>query len=99
MPAGAEVVPDGVQFRVWAPEHKQIEVVIGNGEHIEKLNREADGYFCGIVARAKPGTRYRYRIDGGDAYPDPCSRFQPDGPHKPSEVIDPGEFRWTDGKW
>ena len=47
-----------------------------------------------------PGTRYRFRLDGGDhLYPDPASRFQPDGPHGPSEVIDPPTFRWTDADW
>ena len=30
-------------------------------------------------------------------YPDPASRFQPDGPHGPSEIVDPGAFAWTDG--
>ena len=27
------------------------------------------------------------------AYPDPASRFQPDGPHGPSQVVDPAAFR------
>src|SRR5205823_3386241 len=46
------------------------------------------------------GTRYRFRLDGEQAlYPDPASRFQPDGVHGPSQVIDPGAFRWTDGAW
>ena len=31
--------------------------------------------------------------------PDPASRFQPEGPHGPSEVVDPAAFRWTDGDW
>ena len=44
------------------------------------------------------GARYRYRLDGGtDTYPDPASRFQPEGPHGPSEVVDPAAFPWTDG--
>jgi len=31
--------------------------------------------------------------------PDPASRFQPEGPHGPSELVDPGEFPWTDDAW
>ena len=31
--------------------------------------------------------------------PDPASRFQPEGPHGPSEIVDPGTFRWTDRDW
>ena len=45
------------------------------------------------------GARYRYRIDGEGPYPDPASRFQPEGVHGPSEVIDPAWFAWTDGGW
>jgi maltooligosyltrehalose trehalohydrolase len=42
--------------------------------------------------------RYRYKL--GDAlYPDPASRFQPEGPHGPSQVVDPSAFAWTDGAW
>ena len=64
------------------------------------LEREADGYFAGLVANAGPGTRYRFRLDGdADLYPDPASRFQPEGPHGPSEVVDPAAFRWTDADW
>ncbi len=44
--------------------------------------------------------RYRFRLDRGDAaLPDPASRFQPDGPHGPSEIVDPEDFDWTDGGW
>src|SRR5262249_19808182 len=35
----------------------------------------------------------------GPTYPDPASRFQPAGPHGPSEVIDPRAFTWTDAGW
>lgn len=31
--------------------------------------------------------------------PDPYSRFQPQGPHGPSLVIDPALYEWTDGGW
>jgi maltooligosyltrehalose trehalohydrolase len=97
---GAEVVPDGVHFRVWAPEYSSVEVVLF--ERLERavpLAREACGYFSGLVADARAGTRYSYRLDGSDPYPDPASRFQPDGPHKPSQVVDPDGFPWTDDAW
>ncbi len=40
-----------------------------------------------------------YRLDRGQSYPDPASRFQPEGVHGPSEVIDPLAFQWTDDTW
>ncbi|HEX2151051.1 MAG TPA: malto-oligosyltrehalose trehalohydrolase, partial [Stellaceae bacterium] len=50
-----------------------------------------------LVAAARPGMRYGFRTDTLDKLlPDPASRFQPEGPHGPSEIIDPGTFRWTD---
>src|SRR5262249_2415703 len=46
------------------------------------------------------GARYRFCLDGEPAlYPDPASRFQPEGPHGPSEVVDPSRYSWRDGRW
>jgi hypothetical protein len=46
------------------------------------------------------GTLYRFRLDRDHRpYPDPASRFQPQGPHGPSEVIDPTRFEWSDSDW
>jgi len=63
------------------------------------LEREQPGYFSGFSEEATVGTRYKYRIDSGASYPDPASRFQPEGPHRPSQVIDPDTFHWTDDDW
>jgi maltooligosyltrehalose trehalohydrolase len=98
LPAGAEVQPDGgVHFRVWAPRCTRVEVMHEAGSH--RLEREEGGYYSGRVPGAAVGLHYRYRLDGGDAYPDPASRFQSEGPHGPSRVVDPLSFRWTDGNW
>jgi maltooligosyltrehalose trehalohydrolase len=56
------------------------------------------GYFTAFAEQAAPGTRYRYRLDGSGVFPDPASRFQPDGPHGSSEVVDQ-VFSWTDAAW
>src|SRR5690349_10357509 len=99
VPGGAEVQPGGgVHFRVWAPGHLRVEVVLEGGPEIA-LHAEADGYWSGLVGLARPGQRYRYRVDGEGPFPDPASRFQPDGPHGPSEVVDPAAFAWTDHGW
>jgi maltooligosyltrehalose trehalohydrolase len=64
-----------------------------------ELVPEGEGYFAVHVMGVKPGARYMYRIDGGDPRPDPASRFQPDGVHGPSQVVDPTTFRWADTSW
>ncbi len=94
---GAEVVPEGVHFRVWAPRCRRVEVIHDRGS--VELEREADGYFSGFAEDLCAGALYRYRLDGGDAFPDPASRFQPDGPHGPSRVVDTLAFDWTDQSW
>jgi maltooligosyltrehalose trehalohydrolase len=101
LPVGAEVLSDGgVHFRVWAPRRQRVEVILeGPMPRAVELRREADGYFSGRADAAGDGTRYRFRLDGGDAYPDPASRFQPEGPHGPSQVIAPGRFAWSDHSW
>lgn len=106
LPVGADVLAaGGVHFRVWASSRRRVEVVLerptgaDGGLMVFDLESEPDGYFSKTVAMAGPGTLYRYRLDGGDAYPDPASRFQPEGVHGPSEVIDPSAFAWHDRDW
>ncbi len=104
LPVGAEVTPGGVHFRVWAPSRKRVEVVFEESSAEEwevdfELTPEKDGWFSGLVKGAGAGALYKYRLDGGDALPDPASRFQPQGPHGPSRVVDPSTFEWTDEGW
>jgi maltooligosyltrehalose trehalohydrolase len=97
---GAWPEPEGVRFRVWAPEARAIDVIFEPpGPDAAPLEKYPDGTFGALVPAATPGARYRYRIDGGQAFPDPASRFQPEGVHGPSEVVDPCRFTWTDGSW
>jgi maltooligosyltrehalose trehalohydrolase len=64
------------------------------------LTAEGDGYFSGYCPSAAAGALYRYRLDDSDSlFPDPASRFQPHGPHGPSQVVDPAAFSWTDDRW
>jgi maltooligosyltrehalose trehalohydrolase len=101
LPVGAEPFGDrGAHFRVWAPKRKRVEVVLANAEEaIAALSPESDGYFAGFVPQARPGDLYRFRLDGGDAFPDPATRFQPEGPHGPSQLIDPSKFEWRHTNW
>jgi maltooligosyltrehalose trehalohydrolase len=101
-PIGAEIAGGGrTHFRVWAPNARELEVVIENGGELtfHSLHPEEDGYFAGETP-AGAGTDYWFRLNGGgELYPDLVSRFQPAGPLGPSRVIDPATFPWTDEKW
>jgi len=85
-------------FRVWAPRAHRVEVAIDARADAHVMTRDADGYWTARIEDAPPGTLYRYRLDG-TAYPDPCSRFQPQGPHGPSQVVDAQAFEWHDAQW
>ena len=103
--AGAEAGAAGVHFRVWAPERNEVRVVLESGPGspaLLDLEREPgdSGYYAGVARQAGAGTTYRYELDQDSMhYPDPASRYQPDGPHGPSQVVDPHEFLWTDHDW
>lgn len=99
LPVGAEVRSEGTHFRVWAPASRDVAVEL-DGLPSRHLTPEPGGYFSGIVEGVTAGAHYRFRLPGRDhALPDPASRFQPEGPHGSSEVIDPAGFHWTDQSW
>jgi maltooligosyltrehalose trehalohydrolase len=103
-PIGAELIDaNQTHFRVWAPKAQRIDLVLEDSatknsrQRFQALEAEEGGYFSG-AANAGAGTRYRFRVNN-NLYPDPASRFQPDGPHGPSCIVDPARFRWTDSQW
>ena len=101
VPVGAEVQPGaGTHFRVWAPAARTIALQIetGGGDRHVQLETEPDGYYSAYVEWAGAGSRYWYVLDG-DPLPDPASRFQPDGPFGPSQVVDAGSYPWRDSSW
>jgi maltooligosyltrehalose trehalohydrolase len=76
-----------------------VEVVFEGATAPLRLEPEAGGYFSGFAHGARAGSLYRYRLDGKGVYPDPYSRFQPQGPHGPSMIVDPDAYRWRDTEW
>jgi maltooligosyltrehalose trehalohydrolase len=93
---GAVPRGDAVGFRVWAPRCRTLEVVV-EGRAPLPMTAGAGGLFEARAPGLRAGARYRYRLDGARECPDPASRFQPQGVHGPSAVVDPGAFAWTDG--
>jgi maltooligosyltrehalose trehalohydrolase len=87
-------------FRVWAPQARAVAVVFEDSrEPPLALTREASG--CGYFSGATSAnvSSYKYRVDDTGPWPDPCSRFQPQGVHGPSMVVDPSAFKWSDAQW
>jgi maltooligosyltrehalose trehalohydrolase len=99
LPVGAELSESRVHFRVWAPRARRVELVLENDGHPVSLSPEPDGYYSCLIEAASAGTLYRFRLDGDRLLPDPASRFQPEGPHGPSCVVDSSMFQWTDSAW
>ena len=100
LPGGAEVIRDtGVHIRVWAPACARVDVVSADKKSHWPLEREDGGYFASLLTGIGDGDRYWIALDGERMRPDPFSRYQPEGPHGPSQVVDPSKFSWTDARW
>lgn len=96
---GANVTPQGVQFKVWAPEVSSISLVIIGDKELYRMSAGDRGYFSTFVQGLERGKRYCYLLNEDRARPDPVSRSQPEGVHGPSEVVDPYAFGWEDRDW
>jgi maltooligosyltrehalose trehalohydrolase len=63
------------------------------------MSAQEGGYFACHMPDAAHGTRYRFQLDGAGLFPDPASRFQPEGPHGASQVVAPDAYDWHDAAW
>jgi len=107
LPQGAELLDDGgVRYRVWAPaaEKVEAEIIDENGAvaRLVPLALDASGYHHGVDREGTAGDLYKFRLSGANgsgSFPDPASRWQPQGAHGPSMVVDPCEFTWRHTDW
>jgi maltooligosyltrehalose trehalohydrolase len=103
---GAVYLGDGqCQFTVWAPQAQQVEIRLleragssSKPERLVPMEHSERGYYYATVSDVEPGDRYFYRLDGEKERADPASRYQPDGVHQASQVVDP-QFAWKDHGW
>jgi maltooligosyltrehalose trehalohydrolase len=96
---GAAWDPDtGTRFSLWAPGARRVDLWLEADRRPLPMRRDETGW-AELVTDARPGTRYRFRIDEDLLVPDPASRFQPEDVHGPSEVIDPATYAWGDAGW
>ena len=90
------------RFIVWAPSSPSVGLVLhggGDAEEMVGMAREHHGYHTAMVDGLTPGTRYRFRLEGIGEFPDPASRFQPEGVHGPSALVDLSAWDWNDHGW
>ena len=98
---GAIPSGEGTRFAVWGPPGARVELRLldGAAAGAHPLAPNAEGLFETWVRGASPGDRYGFTLDGDGPFPDPASRFQPDGVHGPSQIVDPAAFEWHDASW
>ena len=82
------------RFVAWAPEERGLSLVLGGSRKVMPM--EMHRGFHMAEGEVNEGTRYVFRMQDGREFPDPASRFQPDGVHGPSAVVRTDNFKWTD---
>lgn len=102
-PIGSEIIGKvGVDFRVWAPDHDKVDLVIEDTPSnllFYPMRKDKNGFFSIAVKEAKEGTLYFFRLSDSDNWlPDPASRFQPHGTRGPSCVMST-HYPWKDSNW
>ena len=85
-----------LRAEVWAPKAGTVELLSPDQQVV--MEPVGDGWFR-TDREVEPGATYGFRLDGGPPLPDPRSHWQPDGPSRPSRVVDHDDFAWTDGRW
>jgi maltooligosyltrehalose trehalohydrolase len=86
-------------FRVWAPDAKDVELVLGSRSVPVPMERGAGGWWAIPVGEAGPGSDYTFKINGGIPRADPRSAYQPQGVSGPSRLVDHAAFAWSDSGW
>jgi maltooligosyltrehalose trehalohydrolase len=101
-PQGALAQADGsVVWRVWAPSSPSVHLVTWppGGRETVAMTPEDAGYFTACRSGVAEGLQYAYQLTGDRLYPDPASRWQPEGVHRPSAVFLPAGYSWSDSAW
>ncbi len=86
------------RFRVWAPTIAPRGVRLVESDRLVPLEGTVRGYYEAVAEDVHPGDRYFYQLGPDKQRPDPASRFQPQGVHGPSAVVD-SAFPWSDADW
>jgi maltooligosyltrehalose trehalohydrolase len=104
--AGARLQSDNsVRFTLWAPHASaalppRVRVCTGpaRGDYPMQPAEAEPGTYAALVPNVGAGADYVFVLDDDRELPDPVSRWQPNGVHGPSRVVDP-EFEWKAQYW
>jgi len=99
MKFGPLIGEDGVLFRLWAPNSRQVHLAVEGSPTPLVMARTPDGWHVLKVPGVGAGASYAFVLSDGRRVPDPASRFQPFDVHGPSEVVDPDSYSWSDISW
>jgi maltooligosyltrehalose trehalohydrolase len=86
---------DRCRFTTWAPGKSTLSLVLCGSDR-KVVSMQARCGFHTTESEAWEGVRYVFRMPNGEEFPDPASRFQPDGIHGPSSIADHSYFEWSD---
>jgi malto-oligosyltrehalose trehalohydrolase len=95
---GPVFTASGMLFRLWAPRQKTVSLRVDDRERV-LMTPGIDGWFSTDVEGAGSGSLYKFVLADGLEVPDPASRFQPDGPHGASQVMDSETYKWSTDSW
>lgn len=87
-----------VTFRVWAPNLKALAIKLVDRDESASMHRGESGIFE-VTLSAEDGAKYWIELPDGTLRPDPASRFQPEGVHGPSQLVDTRSFPWQVNPW
>jgi maltooligosyltrehalose trehalohydrolase len=85
-------------FRVWAPLIEAVGVRLIGSDRLIPMEKTGRGYHEATVEDVSPGVLYLFDLGQDKQRPDPASRFQPQGVHGPSALVDP-QFHWDGAQY
>ncbi|MDQ6861838.1 MAG: malto-oligosyltrehalose trehalohydrolase [Verrucomicrobiota bacterium] len=91
-----------MRYRTWCKHAHASVVIVDEKKNVCRtvpLESEGGGYFSAIDDEGRTGDLYLYKFGDSQGWPDPASRWQPQGVHGPAMVIDPGKYSWNDHAW
>lgn len=99
MRIGANYESFECDFTVWAPNRKNVTLMLNEGKQRIEMGKEINGYWTTKIKKVTAGAEYFYLLDDEFLKPDPATYYQPKGVFGPSAIVDHKAFEWADYNW